>query len=153
MVSDTRTVLKNFNRDRLTEQLTSSALPFIQVHLAGFEKINQFVRAPATEPRLILRRRLRDGSYFEDFAQPGEVRFEFTIALTSAEAAALDALLSAHDATQRTADQQRIEQDDTDWNTLVANFPNWDSFNDTQRNNFLKVLARVVIREKRNATF
>ena len=146
MASDIRTILKNFNRDLLIEQLTASALPFILVNLYGFERINRFVGAPATEPRLIV----KDGvAGTEDFAQPGEIRFEFVTSLTAAEGIILDNLLIAHDATQRTVEQQRMNQDDSDLDSLVANFPNFDSFNQQQFRTFVKVFARSYIRDRR----
>jgi len=153
MAAETRIVLKRFNQRLLVEEMTASVLPVVSGQLAGFDDVNRFEYAPATAPKLITRRRNQDGSYTEDFAEPGELRFEFSAPLSVAENIALDDLLLAHDATQRTLDQQRQGQDETDLNTLVTNFPNWDSFNNTQRNNFLKVLARVVLREARNAPF
>ena len=149
MVAETRTILKNFNRDLLIEELAASALPFIQADFSGFKRIDQYVGAPVIESRLILRKRNNDGTYLEDFAQPGEIRFEFSTALTAAEATALDSLLSAHDATQFTTEQTRENQDITDMDTLVDNYPNFDSFNNAQFRKFVKTLARVVIREHR----
>ena len=148
METDIRTILKNFNRDLLIEELAASSLPFIAANLYGFERINRFVGAPAAEPRLIT----RDGvAGTEDFAQPGEIRFEFTTSLTVAEGTTLDNLLTGHDATQFTDEQQRQNKDETDLDALIANYPDYDSFNNQQRNKFIKTLARVVIRERRTA--
>ncbi len=149
MAPDVRTILKNFNRDLLTEELSASALSFIQLELSGFERINRFVGAPTTEPRQVSRIRQPDGSYVTDFAQPGEIRFEFSAALTAVQGPALDGLLAVHDATQRTSEQQRIKQDNADLDALIANFPNFDGFNNAQFRNFVKVLARSYIRERR----
>ena len=148
-----RTVLKNFNRDLLIEAVSASALPFLQLELSGFERLNRFVGTPVTEPKQVSKIRQPDGSYVTDLAQSGEIRFQFVTELTVAEGSALDGILSAHDSTQRTVEQQRINQDKADLDALVANFPNFDSFNNTQRNNFLKVLARVVLRERRQPPF
>lgn len=146
MASDTRTVAKDFNRDLLIDELVASALPFISAFLAGFDRLNQFVGTPSAAPKLIS----KDGvAGTSDFADPGEIRFEFTTALTVAEGTALDNLLTAHVSTDRTSEQNRDDQDQSDLDTLVANFPNWDTFTSTQRNSFLKLLSRVVIREAR----
>ena len=151
MAQDTRTVLKNFNRDLLNEELVASALPFLQVELSGFERINQFVGAPTTEPRLISRRLVDpvNKTYVEDFAQPGELRFEFSIALSGPEGAMLDSLLTAHDVTQRTAEQQRVRQEETDLDTLIVQFPNVQTMNNSQLRQYVKLLARVYLRDKR----
>jgi hypothetical protein len=150
MASDTRTVAKDFNRDLLLEQLAASALPFVSAFLAGFERLNRFVGTPSAAPRLIT----KDGvAGTSDFAQPGEIRFEFSTALTTAEGTALDSLLTAHVSTNRTADQSRQAQDETDLDALVANFPNYDSFTNAQFRSFVKLLARVVIRDRRDPPF
>lgn len=147
-----KTVLKNFNRDLLIEEITA-ALPLVSLQLSGFERISEFIGAPATEPKLVLRRRNPDGTYFEDFAQPGELRFDFSPDLTPAEDTILDGILSDHDSTGLTAEQTRRNQDTSDLDSLELNYPNYDAFNNTQRNNFLKTLARVVIRDARNSEF
>jgi hypothetical protein len=146
MATEVKTVLKNFNRDLLFEELQASALPFIAVHLYGFDRLG-FIAVPRAEQRLIT----GDGNNPQnnDYAQPGELRFEVTTALTGAESTTLDGLLAAHDSTQRTAEQQRLDQDTNDMDTLVANFPNFDTFSDAQFRSFVKVLARAYIRERR----
>jgi len=153
MAFEIRIVLKRFNSRLLAEEMKASILPIISGQVVGFDEIDRFEAAPATAPKLVTRRRKSDGTYNEDFAEPGELRFEFSVELTAAFDLVLDNLLLAHDSTLRTADQQRQEQDETDLDTLVANFPNWDSFNNTQRNSFLKLLSRVVLRRARNASF
>ena len=151
MPTEKRVVLKDFNRDVLHQELTASPLPFVDAQLSGFERVGPFVGVPRAEPKLVTRRRLPDGTYFEDWAPPGELRFEFSVELSVAEALALDDLLAAHTPTQRTTKQQRREQDETDLDMLITNFPNWDSFTAAQRNNFLKALSRVVLRKARDA--
>lgn len=150
MASETRTVAKNFNRDLLTEELSASALPFVSAFLAGFDRLNQFVGTPSAAPKLIA----KDGvAGTSDFAQPGEIRFEFLTALTVPQGAILDALLNSHDSTNQTDEQTRGNQDQSDMDTLVANFPNFDSFTNAQFRSFVKLLARVVIREARQPPF
>ena len=150
MADDIRTVLKDFNRDLITEELVASALPFESIFLAGFQRKgnSRFVGEPTADPKLIS----RDGvSGVEDFADPGEIRFVFTIALTVPQGAALDALLLAHDATVHTADQDRTRQDTQDYATLELQFPNIDAMTNDQFKDYVTVMARLIIRENRNA--
>ena len=150
MVDETRTVQKDFNRDLLREQLTGSALPFESLHLAGFVRLGRFRGTPAPGPRVIS----SDGvAGTQDIAQPGEIRFVFRTALTAGEGAVLDSLLANHVSTNRTARQSRLQQDEDDFDQLESLFPNYDSFNNGQFRSFVKLLARVVIRERRNSSF
>ena len=149
MVDETRTVLKDFNRDLLIEQLTGPALPFESLHLAGFVRLGRFRGTPAPGPRVISSNGVAGT---QDIAQPGEIRFVFTTALTGAEGSALDAMLAAHVSTNRTAAQDRFQQDEDDFDQLESLFPDYDSLNNGQRFAFLKLLARVVIRDRRNSS-
>lgn len=150
MADETRTVLKDFNRDLLIEQLVAAPLPFESLHLAGFVRLGRFRGTPAPGPRVIVDDKVANT---QDIAQPGEIRFVFTTALTVGEAASLDTLLTAHVSTNRTREQDRLDQDQTDLDTLETNFPNFDSFDNSQFRSFVKVLSRVVIREARKSAF
>jgi hypothetical protein len=148
MASDIRTVAKDFNRDLLFEQLAASVLPFVSAFMAGFERLNRFVGTPSAAPRLIT----KDGvAGTSDFAQPGEIRFEFSTVLTGPQGAILDALLNVHDATEHTAGQDRNRQDVSDYAALESNWPNIDTMTNAQLRTYISTLARVVIREKRDA--
>ena len=155
MADDTRTVRKNFNRDLLREELTASALPFelrpdgdIEMELSGFVRRNQFEFNPSPNPRQIS----RDGKAGTvDLADPGELRFVFTAALTRPEGVVLDGLLAAHDATQRTAEQLRQEQDVTDLDALIADLPAVPAMTPVELRDYVEKLARVVIRDQSNA--
>ncbi len=150
MALETRIFLKNFNGDLLKEQLAGSVLPFAGVvNFYGFERISLFVGAPRTEIYRISYREI-DGVVTEDFAAPGELRMEFSFVLTAAEDTGLDTLLTAHDATQRTAEQTRRLQDETDLDTLILQHPNVDGMNNVQLRNYVQLLARVTLRELRN---
>jgi len=149
MATEKKTALKNFNRDLLTEELSASPLPFLKAHPYGFDRINRYEGAPRTEDRIVSRVRQPDGSYVEDRAAPGEIRFEFSSALRAAQDTQLDNLIAAHDSTQRTAEQNREGRDEADMDWLIANYPNVDTLNNAQLCRFVKRLARVVIRERR----
>ena len=148
MADELRTVLKDFNRDLLRRDLTNSALPFEFLDLAGFVRKNQFEGTPAPGPRVITDDKVANT---QDIAQPGELRFIFTTALTGAEGIALDTALTNHVSTDRLARQSRLEQDDADLTTLVNQWPNFNSFTDAQFKAFVKRLARFVIRRARDS--
>lgn len=148
MVDEVRTVLKDFNRDLLVEQLLSSIVPFESLHLAGFVRLNQYVGTPAPGPRVIS----HDGVTGDtDTADPGELRFVVTSALSGLEATALDAVLSSHVSTGHTADQDRNNQDDADWTALETQWPNIAALDATQLRSYISTLARVAIREHNKA--
>ncbi len=148
MASEVRTVLKDFNRDLIREELDASALPFQTIDLAGFVKKTRFVGEPAPGPKVITEDKVAGT---QDIAQPGELRFEFATALTGPQGAILDALLSSHDATQHTAGQDRDRQDVLDYAALELNHPNISTMTDAQFRTYVSTLARVVIRANRDA--
>jgi len=150
MVDETRTVVKDFNRDLLVEELLASIVPFQSLDMAGFHRRGNFVAEPNAGPVVVFHDKVNN---ITDTAQPGEIRFVVTSVLSGLEAAALDAALSSHLHTNRTADQARLEQDQTDLDTLETNYPNWDSFTAANKDAFLKTLSRVVIREARKSDF
>lgn len=148
MVAEVRTVLKDFNRDLLVEELAASIVPFESLFLAGFDRLNRFVGTPAPGPKVIARDKVNNT---QDIAQPGEIRFVVTSALSPVESAALDATLSSHIHTGRTAEQNRIAQDQSDWTTLQTQHPNIAAMDATQVRQYLSLLARVAIRDHNNA--
>lgn len=150
MARELRTTLKDYNRDLLIEQLVASPLPFEFLDMAGFVRLGQFIATPAPGPRVITDDKVANT---QDIAQPGEIRFVFTIALTVGQDVDLDTLLTNHVSTLHTVDQDRLNQDQTDLDLLETNFPNFDTFDNTQFRSFVKVLSRVVIREARNSDF
>jgi hypothetical protein len=150
MAAEVRTVLKDFNRDLIRDQIDASALPFESMDLAGFVRKgnSQFVGEPAPGPKVISQDKVAGT---QDIAQPGEIRFEFTTALTGPQGAILDALLNAHDATQHTAGQDRNRQDVLDFAALELNHPNIGTMTNAQLRTYISTLARVVIRANRDA--
>ncbi len=161
MVIDVRTVIKSFNRDLLLQELVATTLPFVmwpdtsivKMELSGFEisPSNRFIRIVPSPlaPVFVTSKRNPDKTYTKDFADPGEIRFQFTTDLTVAEGETLDSLLFAHDSTQITAEQQRLGQDETDVDSLIEQFPDIDSFNLPQVKSYLILLARAYLRDKR----
>ncbi len=151
MADETRTVLKDFNRRLLTRDLNQSALPFEKLDLAGFVKKDRFEVTPAPGPRVIIDDKVANT---QDIAQPGEIRFVFTTALTAAEGTALDTELTNHISTDRTQPQARQERDTTQLDELEVEWPDWDTLTNAQRFVFLRKLSRLVIRlAKQSAAF
>lgn len=151
MADELRNVTKDINRDLLRRDLTASALPFESLDLAGFVRKNRFEGTPAAGPRVIVDDKANNT---QDIAQPGDIRFVFTTALTAAQDTALDTALTNHVSTDRMTAQTRRAQDAADLNTLETNFPNFDSFTDAQFRSFVKILARYTIRRaRRTAAF
>ena len=146
MANDIRIVLKDFNRDLLTEELVASALPFETVFLAGFQRQgpDPNIVTPVPAPRLISHDRVND---IKDFADPGEIRFTFSTALTIAEGVILDDLLTAHDSAGTTSNQDRIEQDEIDLDRLITDLPNVSSMPNPEFQQHIERLTRVVVRE------
>ncbi len=151
MADETRTVVKDFNRRLLTRDLNLSALPFEKLDLAGFVKKDRFEVTPAPGPRVIVDDKVAN---IQDIAQPGEIRFVFTTALTPAEDTLLDTELASHTSTDRTQPQARQERDTTQLDELELEWPDWDTLNNAQRFVFLRKLSRLVIRlAKQSAAF
>ena len=151
MADETRTVLKDFNNRLLTRELNTSALPFEKLDLAGFVPKERFEVTPAPGPRVIVDDKVAN---IQDIAQPGEIRFVFTTALTPAEDTLLDTELTNHTSTDRTQRQTRQQRDTTQLDELEAEWPDWDTFTNGQRTAFLKKLSRLVIRlAKQSAAF
>lgn len=146
MADDIRTVLKDFNRDLLTEELVASALPFETVFLAGFKRqgSDANIVTPTPAPKLISDDRVNG---IQDFADPGEIRFTFSTALTVAEGVILDDLLAAHDPAGTTSDQDRENQDAIDLDRLITDLPNVTTMSNPEFQQHVERLTRVVVRE------
>lgn len=146
MADDIRTVLKDFNKPLLNEELVASALPFETVFLAGFKRqgADADILTPTPAPKLISDDRVNN---IQDFADPGEIRFVFTTALTAPEATALDTLLAAHDSAGTTGDQDRDAQDEIDLDRLITDLPNVPTMTNPEFEEHVERLTRVVVRE------
>jgi len=143
MANEVRTTLKDYNPRLLARDLTQSALPFDRLDMAGFVKKNRFEVEPAPGPRVIVDDKVANT---QDIAQPGEIRFVFTTPLTGPEGTALDTELTAHVSTDRLPRQTRQQRDADQLAELEAEWPNWDTFTDPEKDAFLKKLSRFVIR-------
>ena len=150
MAVEIKIVVKRFNHDLLIEELAS--LPYANLNLAGFRQANRYIYEPASAPVLVSSTLNADKSYTKDFAVPGELRIEMSRDLTVQEDADLDTVLAVHDDTEFTAGQRRERQDSTDYDTLTTRYPDIEGMNNPQLRNYIKLIARVLIRERRANT-
>ena len=112
----TRTLLKDFNSDRLREEVETAGLPSLSFSMRGFEQIGARLYTPAA-----VRRRVGySSSTGDDFADPGELHIAPPRDLTVPETVTLDATLTAHNAALLSTEQARQDQDETDVATLLA---------------------------------
>jgi hypothetical protein len=149
-----RTAVKNFNPDLFMQELKATILNsvFSGISWAGFEASPGGRRyTPIASPRKIGERN-EGGVITEDWADPGEMRFHALGALSGAEDTALDTVISAHDATSLTVEQQRKDTDDADFQTLKTAYVDWDTLTAAQRWAATRIMARLVLREGRSET-
>ena len=147
MANVVKTEVKDFNLPMLMEELEASVVPAFGLMMAGFEKANSALYEPNAATKVIGSVTDPSGTV-EDTAEPGELRFEFRNALTSAQDTALDSTLAGHVASNRTDEQVRQAQDVTDANQLLADYPSYDAMTAAQKNAVNKVMLRVVIRSE-----
>jgi hypothetical protein len=144
--------LKNFNGSKFHEEITATGLPVVSLTWAGFEKVTGSVRLYQPKAaRSLVGVMVSNGVRTEDFADPGELRFATSRALTALESTALDAAITAHVSSVLTAEQTRENQDEADWTQFIADFGTWDAMNTAQRMAFLKRAMRVLLRAQRGA--
>ena len=87
-----------------------------------------------------------------DTAAEGEIRFTFRDALTRDEDTALNDAITAHDATGKTSEQDRIDQDAADLETMLTNYPNITTMTDAEFRDHVEMLTRNYLREFRKPT-
>ncbi len=142
----TKVADKNLNFPLLTEELVASIVPAYGLLLAGFSSADGVLYVP-NATRQVISTRDTPGGKVVDAADPGELRFETRNALTAAQDTALDGVLTAHNATTRTAEQTRQAQDATDAAQLVTDYGAWDGMTAEQRDATTKIMLRLVARD------
>jgi hypothetical protein len=158
---------KNFNPDRLREELETAGLVALLTGIswAGFERATPRSYVPAAARRIV-GRYVSNGVTTIDEADPGELRFSTTRDLSPAEATTLSGAVDAHDAARLSAEQGRQDQDETDLDALLAteraafltNLQDWDGMNSTAKmaaakQNFQIIgkVLRLYLRQRRGA--
>lgn len=143
------TFVKDFNADLLREQLEAQLPGRVSSILwAGFDwnGIRKYV--PIGAPRIIATTS-GPGGTITDTAQPGELRFTVPDDFSPAEETTLSNLLTAHDATQFTAEQTRRLVDLSNLNQIRVLFDIGPLILQPDLVQLVRLLARHVLREAR----
>jgi hypothetical protein len=136
------------NQSLLREEIATAGLPLMGFGMRGFTtvKIEPFVDlfARFAAPKVIV---TKTGEP-DVVADPGEFNFKTQVALTPTEEMTLAAVLTAHDSTQRTVEQQRAVQHRNSAATLKNIYQQWDSLTPAQKDSgtreAIRRLARVI---------
>jgi len=145
MVTTIKTANKNLNFPKLMEEL--NVIPFTEFGLlmAGFHKLNVAVFEPNAGTQVISSSTV-GGVVTENTAEPGELRFRTDDVIDGATDTAIDAVLTAHDFTIKTAEQDRQDTDSAQVIQLKDDFNNWDGMDATQRDVVTKRMLRSLVR-------
>ncbi len=141
MADVTKFAIKRINLPLLLDELQAVGLGSPGLLMAGFQSIQRQRYDP-----LAVRTEIGRSGDTVDFADPGELRFQFRDPLSIAQDADLDAALLAHDATQNSTGQQQKQDDQDAVPALVSNYQNWGTLTDAQKDNNHKQLTRLVAR-------
>jgi hypothetical protein len=107
-----RVVIKDFNNDKLQEELAEASLPIQGIIWAGFIRSGERLHTPFSEDSRVVGTSSSDG---DDVALRGEMRFFSPSALTALQNTTLDSVLQAHNSATLTAEQTRLNQDMLTW--------------------------------------
>jgi hypothetical protein len=117
MVVAVRISAKDFNDDKLQEELAQASLPIQGITWAGFIRSGERLHTPFPEASRVVGTSSSDG---DDVALRGGLRFSIPSPLTPTEDTSLDSVLAAHNSATLAAEQVRQNQDNTDLDTLLA---------------------------------
>jgi hypothetical protein len=115
MAITVRVSVKDFNADKLQEELTS--LPIQGITWAGFIRSGERLHTPFPEDSRVIGTSSRDG---DDVALRGELRFFSPSSLTATQNTSLDSVLTTHNSATPTSEQTRQDQDIAELNALLA---------------------------------
>jgi len=125
-----KNVVKNFNQERLHEEMLAQNLVGGGLLWAGFERLNRRVYSPSNVHG----------------HTPGDLHFKYEPELTPGQEATLDGILAAHDATQRSTFQRHKDTDEQDRQDFIDTFNDWPTLTVAQQLNRTRRLFRVVAR-------
>ena len=147
MSTYTRTLVKDFNGELLHEQVLG-IVPEARILWAGFNiRDRRFsLYGPNAGTKVIASHSQPDGTTVDTTAEPGEMKWTFPHDLTPDQEVSFDAILTAHDATGRSAGQQQEQRERDAGLAFKNNFDNWDSLTSTQKDNNAKQLTRFMAR-------
>jgi len=144
MVEVVKTVVKDFNPSLLDEELNATIVPARDTFFAGFERSSTDSNVATPIEKVVFVDRVNN---IIDTAAEGEIRFTFRNALTTAGDTALDDALTAHVATGKTSEQDRIDQDAADLDQLTTDLPNIATMSDADFRADVERLQRNYVRE------
>lgn len=130
--------VKDFNPDRLHEELIVAGIEPTGMRWSGFDHINSRLMEPFTATRVISTATGQP----DVTADPGEFLFRYS----SDPGSSLDTVLTAHLATNLSTNQQNEDSDLAAIAPLINNFQNWGSLSATQKDNNHRQLTRLVAR-------
>lgn len=133
---------KRINLDRLTEELETAGIPLQGLLLAGFNRLNVRVNQPNASTKVIATGTGKP----DDEADPGELRFTYDPALTTAEETTLDGVLVAHDHTVNSNAQDNQDQDAADAESLANDHREWNDLSNAQKDENQETLSRLTAR-------
>ncbi len=143
-----KTMNKDMNFERFHEEMSVAGLPTdFGALLAGFNRISQRLYEPFLSTQIISRSTdPAGGPDITDSADPGELRFNFDPDLTAPQETTLDGVLTAHDATNLSTNQQNRDSDIAAIAPLVNNYQNWGTLSNPEKDNNHRQLTRLVAR-------
>ena len=144
MVDVVKTVVKDFNPALLDEELNATIVPTRDTFFAGFVRSQTDSNVATPQARTVSEDRVAG---IKDEAAEGEIRFTFRNALTTAKDTALDDALTAHVATGKTSEQDRVDQDAADLDQLLTDLPDVTTMSDVLFKENVERLQRVLVRE------
>jgi len=130
MAALVKNVVKDFNQERLHEEMAAQGLTGGGLLWAGFERLNRRVYTPSNAHG----------------HTPGDMHFKYDPELTAPQETTLDAILAAHDHTQVSKFQGHRDTDEQDRQDFVQTFNDWPGLTLAQQLTRTRRLFRVVAR-------
>ena len=130
--------VKDFNPDRLLEELEVAIISPEGMKWRGFTRINPRLYEPNASTKAIA----TSTGQPDVTADPGELHFKYA----TDPGAALDTVLDAHDATKLSSLQIAREEDFAAIPALINAWNNWDTFTNIQKDNANRQAQRLIAR-------
>lgn len=121
---------KNFNQERLQEELVAAGLEEGSLYWGGFDNVSRRIYTPSTKHGF----------------PAGELKFTYDPELTAAREETLDAVLAAHDSNQLSKFQRHKETDELHRQQFVQTANAWDTLTNAQKIARVEHLFRAVAR-------
>lgn len=146
MATLTKIANKDINIALLGQESEAAGVAWEGLLIAGFNRDGDRRHQPFTSRQIISSRTNPAGGVFTDSADPGELRFRYSTALTPAQETVLDGILTSHDATQRSTSQINKDKDRAAVSGLVDTYREWNTLTNAQKQSRTRQLFRLVAR-------